>query len=293
MAGLGESCSHVGSLLWAIEAGAKKRDGLTVTQKKAYWVMPSPVNSVPYAKIKDINFKKQKTTPCTPTATPKTKKLVAPTQDELSCFFTKLSKSPSNPAILSILPGFSDPFTPKSLDPALPPPLGTLFRPHLMNATYFDVLNAASDELLKMKITEMQRETVEKRTRGQAKSKLWFKMRTGRITASKFKSACHTDPASPSNSLIMTVCHPELSRFSTEATKWGCNHEEVARKAYGELQMVKHHNFKVSDAGFYIHPEHGFLGASPDGMVDCDCCGPGVCEIKVGNTFYCQKYQYK
>ena len=30
MAGLGESCSHVASLLWAIEAGCKRRDSLTV-----------------------------------------------------------------------------------------------------------------------------------------------------------------------------------------------------------------------------------------------------------------------
>ena len=34
MAGLGESCSHVASLLWAIEAGVKLRDSMTVTQKR-------------------------------------------------------------------------------------------------------------------------------------------------------------------------------------------------------------------------------------------------------------------
>jgi len=34
-------------------------------------------------------------------------------------------------------------------------------------------------------------------------------MRCGRITASKFKSACHTDPASPSISLITAICYPE------------------------------------------------------------------------------------
>ncbi|XP_046840588.1 uncharacterized protein LOC124434733 [Xenia sp. Carnegie-2017] len=39
MAGIGESCSHVASLLWAVEAGARKRDSLTVTDKKAYWVL--------------------------------------------------------------------------------------------------------------------------------------------------------------------------------------------------------------------------------------------------------------
>ena len=34
MAGLGESCSHVGLLLWAVEAGVHLRDSMTVTQKK-------------------------------------------------------------------------------------------------------------------------------------------------------------------------------------------------------------------------------------------------------------------
>lgn len=46
MAGLGESCSHVALLLWAVEAGAKKRDSLTVTDEKAYWVLPSAVKKV-------------------------------------------------------------------------------------------------------------------------------------------------------------------------------------------------------------------------------------------------------
>ena len=31
-AGLGECCSHVASLLWAVEAGVRIRDSLTVTQ---------------------------------------------------------------------------------------------------------------------------------------------------------------------------------------------------------------------------------------------------------------------
>ena len=33
MTGLGESCSYVASLLWAIEAGVKQRQSLTVTDK--------------------------------------------------------------------------------------------------------------------------------------------------------------------------------------------------------------------------------------------------------------------
>ncbi len=44
-------------------------------------------------------------------------------------------------------------------------------------------------------------ENIEVFTRGQAKSKPWFLFREGRLTASKFKAACLTDSACPSQSL--------------------------------------------------------------------------------------------
>ena len=80
MAGLGESCSHVASLLWAIEAGCKRRDSLTVTDKKAYWVLPTSVKTVPYARVKDINFWK---TPCL-TSTVKPSSVIPPSETELT-----------------------------------------------------------------------------------------------------------------------------------------------------------------------------------------------------------------
>ena len=56
VAGVGQSCSHVTSLLWIMttEAGVCLR--ITVTQKKAYWVMPSGVKDVPYSPIKTFHF---------------------------------------------------------------------------------------------------------------------------------------------------------------------------------------------------------------------------------------------
>ena len=66
MAGLGETCSHVASLLWVVAVGVEKRDSLTVTQKSAYWVMPPAILSVSYAPVKDIDFigKKKKAANC-------------------------------------------------------------------------------------------------------------------------------------------------------------------------------------------------------------------------------------
>ena len=48
-AGIGETCSHVASLLWVISVGVENRNSLTVTQKSTYWVIPPAIRSVPYA----------------------------------------------------------------------------------------------------------------------------------------------------------------------------------------------------------------------------------------------------
>ena len=56
MAGLGETCSHVASLLWVIAVGVERRQSLTVTQKSVYWVMPPGAQKAPYGQIHDIEF---------------------------------------------------------------------------------------------------------------------------------------------------------------------------------------------------------------------------------------------
>ena len=63
-AGLGETCSHVASLLWVLVVGIEKTESLTVTQKAVYWVMPPAVWSVPYLPIKDIEFIGKKRKAC-------------------------------------------------------------------------------------------------------------------------------------------------------------------------------------------------------------------------------------
>ena len=56
IAGLGETCTHVASLLWATAAGVERRESLTVTQKSAYWVITPAIKTVPYAPLSEISF---------------------------------------------------------------------------------------------------------------------------------------------------------------------------------------------------------------------------------------------
>ena len=163
MAGLGESCSHVASLLWVTEAGAKRRDSLTVTDKKAYWVLPSAVTKVPYARIKDINFFKASAT------TPKDTCDFTPSKAKFNSFLASLKKCPSKPAVLSICREYSDAYIPKSLKPDLPPLLTELFNKELTNATFYDLLTRTLPNASAIyTVTDSQQKAVERETRKQS-----------------------------------------------------------------------------------------------------------------------------
>lgn len=61
---------------------------------------------------------------------------------------------------------------------------------------------------IEISVTAEQAKSVEKATREQANSKLWFRFGSERITASKMKSVCCTDPAMPAQSIIISICYP-------------------------------------------------------------------------------------
>ena len=54
MAGLGEVCTHVGAVLFYLEASAKVSS--TCTQEKCKWVIPSYQREIPYLPVKDVDF---------------------------------------------------------------------------------------------------------------------------------------------------------------------------------------------------------------------------------------------
>ena len=55
-AGLAESCSHIASVLFYLEAWTKINGKLSCTQVKCSWLLPTYVDHVEYARVQDINF---------------------------------------------------------------------------------------------------------------------------------------------------------------------------------------------------------------------------------------------
>lgn len=123
-------------------------------------------------------------------------------------------------------------------------------------------------------------EEVEKETRQQSKSSKWFAFRAGRITASNAKAVCRTSVTTPSRSLVKRVCYPEATQFWSAPTSWGQQHEETARSAYMSVSKDIHAKFQCSVSGLHISTKYHFLAATPDGVLNCSCCGKGVLEIK-------------
>ncbi|KAK4320652.1 hypothetical protein Pmani_008485 [Petrolisthes manimaculis] len=55
-AGLGGTCSHVGAVLFYVDAAVRAREQKTVTQDKAYWLLPKACKKVEYKPISEIDF---------------------------------------------------------------------------------------------------------------------------------------------------------------------------------------------------------------------------------------------
>ena len=61
MAGLGEACTHVAALLFTVESMVKLQESKTVTQEKAYWLIPTSMKKVEYKECKSIDFTSART----------------------------------------------------------------------------------------------------------------------------------------------------------------------------------------------------------------------------------------
>ena len=62
--------------------------------------------------------------------------------------------------------------------------------------------------------------------------------------------------------------------------KYGRSFEPVAMDNYLVLVKPQHENLTFRECGLFVHLENAYLGASPDLLVDCSCCGAGLLEIK-------------
>lgn len=138
-------------------------------------------------------------------------------------------KATDKPAILKITKPYFKEFIPKLSLSEFPMPITEVYNPATLTMNYHELLKESEKVFESLKVTSDQVKKLEEETREQSSGKAWFIHRAGRITASNFKSVCHTNLCMPSQSLIKKICHPEAYKFSTEATRYSmvCYYEYV------------------------------------------------------------------
>ena len=259
--------------------------------RKCSWLLPTYVKQVEYEKVREINFtsaRKMKndldakienlanvSSPVDSAKGNISKEIPVPSKPEMDAFYAKLSKSSSKPITLSLIPEYADSYVLKSHSV---PTISALFDKKYLNLSYPELLKACHE--VDIKITMEQITQVERDSVTQAKGNSFFRHRAGRIGASQSKAACQTNPAMPSQSLIQSICYPELNKLNTKAVIHGCQHEEEAIRAYEEIMKKEHINFKIEKCGLMINEEYPWLHATPDFLCACDCCGEGCGEVK-------------
>ena len=130
--------------------------------------------------------------------------------------------------------------------------------------------------------------SIEIATQGQNENNSWFIYRKGVITASKAhdvlakvrkyeKRAGGTIDMWSLNQKIsgLTFVNPDIP-----ALKYGRNMEHNAVNSFLEIFKKTHKNVIIQECGLFLHEDLPFIGASPDRIVSCSCCGQSCLEVK-------------
>lgn len=103
---------------------------------------------------------------------------------------------------------------------ALPQPISTLFQEKFRGLSLPELLEEANNAFKSYSVGLKQLTSIEKLTRMQSTSKLWYSFRECRITGSIAKSVTVTDPLNPSRTTVLKCCYPSSIKISTEATRY-------------------------------------------------------------------------
>ncbi|XP_073258888.1 uncharacterized protein [Porites lutea] len=124
-------------------------------------------------------------------------------------------------------------------------------------------------EAIPLNATEVSQ--IERETKGQSDSFSWIRHRKGRITASNFKDVCtKVDSLAKARGSVKPPTTPRVG-------------QRKRKEAYNEFYarpLSKHQNCKLTKSGLCVLKEKPYIGASPDGIMTCSCCGTTALEIK-------------
>ena len=275
MAGLGESCSHIGALLFKIEAAVRIiYTRKTCTEEACQWnndfrekVECAELSQIKFYQSSSVeNFKKSTYTEWPFPGTGR-----QPTNSEKDTFLTSLSRQTTRPVVLHTYSGHFHDFIPKFVPPErakLPKMLRELYSIGNQSKSLEEIRKMSRELVSTMTILKPTVDYVLDLTKNQSQSQIWHDVRAGRITASIAHDILHTNILKPSESLIKRVCQQsKVVKTTIPALKWGIDNESNALDDY----QMTHQRSEIKRTGIKLHYKYPFIGASPDGIFSCSC----------------------
>ncbi|XP_052246982.1 uncharacterized protein LOC127855443 [Dreissena polymorpha] len=277
-AGEGESCNHIGALLYAVkDISNKVQDGKhSSTSQKCKWSNPRKRKLSP-KKSQSVIFKKHKfeSSLRKPVSGLFVKENATFTESTVNIqrLRNRLTEKSLNVGWLQNFPVHKEP------EPLIP----TI---HKVEFMYRDSVNLESPECCtvfeahfrNINISADDCQAVETMTRGQS-SQPWKVARRERITSSFFGKVFKRKTDTKPDNLLKEMLY---SDFSNKSTAYGKKHEKPARKMYVWKMNTVHKGLKVTECGLLVNQRYPHLGSSPDGLVYCPHCeeSHGLVEIK-------------
>ena len=106
-----------------------------------------------------------------------------------------------------------------------------------------------------LRVTPERGREIERLTREQRNSPMWFDVRCHRLTASMFGEVMRRKTGTPPDSLVLRIL--EHKHFTSAALEWGIKNEPVAIQKYVEMQLACRHDglsaLQGSSSVSYIH----------------------------------------
>ena len=287
VAGFSNTCKHVFSLLYYIQEEVRLGRNKSCTGKKQQWSVrkrrrgdkihePCQMSAV------DIGYHHPENEDCI--ATPSRSEYEPRSRHDLNVTFSQAdweAVAEATDGKASVLQFFTTALRSSSTScphALISPP--TL--PEIVSKCHVEIFHA----FLKQNRSAADLESINKITADQVSSDKWFQYRHGVITASfahdvllKVDDNLQISNISSSQNLCAKLCmyNPPIH---SAALNWGITNEKFAFKRYIRKNRTKHKNFSCKTTGLFITEHYPFLGASPDGVLSCKCCGFGVLEIK-------------
>ena len=292
MAGMGQTCNHVASAMYRVEAAV--RNGLTnpsCTSSANQW-LPSRQEVVP-TKLKNINFsrddfakKGKKKRPLVSTPKKKFNPIMHCTKIlTLAEIAEALKDVAGNSIIHKAVPKPKIDFVREIIGPCVDKSENILSIDDILllseNITVFQTN-------LTHKMTEANIEKIEVLTRGQSTNEHWYNFRKGVITASKaheIKTKMEKVVRGVGGYINMWSLNQKVSGLifvspDIPALKYGRTMEEEAVNAFYNEMSKKHKNLNLEECGLFLEKDMPYVGGSPDRIVRCSCCKPACLEVK-------------